>query len=836
MGQRLSSFETRGTRFSPFIDVAINGMAAMFVFLVVYIAVVPPRKVLNVPKLRIVTETLPAAAWYQGYQTAIGACGGVEAYEFSVAPVGLLDQVGLSFDETRGVIEGNPRPLAPDRRYSSDSLSFLVTVRDQIGQVNSSRFIVLFKPVALPYDPEEERLRMQAQVLPSATEGREYEACLGPLGGVEPYQWSLTGDLPLGLRFRDGRIFGVPAYPGMYTFNVALYDQTSTLGTTDTLRYWRRFMEKHPSDIENSYTITVDSLVPLKCTVLVAEARADERLSGAGLAFGGTGHKTWVAKKLPSGLSLDPNTGVIEGTLDSVDTGFIEVEVVDHEGQSAIASLEFPILPPAPTLAISVPENIFARVGEEFILPLSWKGAKGPVEWRIVVGKLPKGLSLSQKQIVGFPEEAGTGEFTLEIDDEYNRTLRKTIKLVVKPRIPSLQIVTEALPPGVMGKKYDLFLTARGGEGDLTWKVAGELPAGCLWAAEGRIHGTPADIGTYSIRVTVSDEAGSRAGPRALELPITRPPPPPLNIVTRELPVGRLHSLYQMCLQAEGGYPPYSWDVKVKSLPRGLQVKSECIVGIPRDTGTVVLNALAKDSLGMVSESVNLMLMVEKNPLVKDLAILTEEFPTAMVGVRYSCDVSVEGGLPPLTYNLASSLPPGLDWNEKQGVLAGIPEIPGDWELQVTVRDSTEEESQRTCTMKVVKNETVALSMPKFVCPRGEVGEFYHVSVPVAGGLSPLSFSVEEELPPGVTLDTIDGVISGTPAATGRWHIKLWVRDALEIPREASQMYTIFIAKREVSPQWVYLTVCLAIFSVLSTAFLMWQWRKATMRLKQHER
>jgi len=170
MSRRGSSFETRGSRFSPFIDVAINGMAAMFIFLVVYIAAVPPRKV---PQLRIVTETLPAAVWYQGYHTAISASGGVGLYSFTLSPEEPLIDVGLIFDGSSGEIDGSPRPSTPVARFSSDSLSFLVTVTDESRQIDSSFFTLYFRPTTIPYDPETELLRIQANRLPPATVGRK---------------------------------------------------------------------------------------------------------------------------------------------------------------------------------------------------------------------------------------------------------------------------------------------------------------------------------------------------------------------------------------------------------------------------------------------------------------------------------------------------------------------------------------------------------------------------------------------------------------------------------------------------------------------------------------
>jgi MYXO-CTERM domain-containing protein len=72
-----------------------------------------------------------------------------------------------------------------------------------------------------------------------------------------------------------------------------------------------------------------------------------------------------------------------------------------------------------------------------------------------------------------------------------------------------VMITSASMPNGEVGKAYAEFLQATGGTQPYTWAlVSGLLPAGLTVNADGRITGTPTDVGVYSFRVGVSDISG----------------------------------------------------------------------------------------------------------------------------------------------------------------------------------------------------------------------------------------------------------------------------------------------------------------------------------------
>ncbi|MEW4568796.1 Ig domain-containing protein [Tautonia sp. JC769] len=83
------------------------------------------------------------------------------------------------------------------------------------------------------------------------------------------------------------------------------------------------------------------------------------------------------------------------------------------------------------------------------------------------------------------------------------------------------------LPEAIVGRPYELALSATGGSGPLRWVIDGPMPEGLAFDAErGLIRGTPesATPGPVSVRVRVSD--GRQSDGRALSLLVYQPDGP----------------------------------------------------------------------------------------------------------------------------------------------------------------------------------------------------------------------------------------------------------------------------------------------------------------------
>jgi hypothetical protein len=84
-----------------------------------------------------------------------------------------------------------------------------------------------------------------------------------------------------------------------------------------------------------------------------------------------------------------------------------------------------------------------------------------------------------------------------------------------------VQIATTTLPVGHKGKAYDTKLSAAGGLAPERWSLLERAPAGLHLLGPGELTGTPRAVGTYRLRLRVSD-ADATSDTRSFALRITR--------------------------------------------------------------------------------------------------------------------------------------------------------------------------------------------------------------------------------------------------------------------------------------------------------------------------
>jgi len=76
----------------------------------------------------------------------------------------------------------------------------------------------------------------------------------------------------------------------------------------------------------------------------------------------------------------------------------------------------------------------------------------------------------------------------------------------------------------------------------------------------------------------------------------------------------------------------------------------------------------------------------------------------------------------------------------------------------------------------------------------GTVGAFYEQAIDVAGGVWPLSWSLQSgDLPPGLSLNSNTGVISGMPGTTGTYNLTVEVRDSRTPQQTDARAYSLKI-------------------------------------------
>ncbi|MGB9233449.1 MAG: putative Ig domain-containing protein, partial [Terriglobales bacterium] len=164
------------------------------------------------------------------------------------------------------------------------------------------------------------------------------------------------------------------------------------------------------------------------------------------------------------------------------------------------------------------------------------------------------------------------------------------------------------------------------------------------------------------------------------------------------------------------------------------------------------------------------------------LTITTGSEPTGVLNQSYSGSLSATGGITPYTWSIsAGSLPPGLTLNASTGAITGTDSTEtGTFGFTVQVTDSeSPTPSTTTKGLSITINNSAPLQITTTGLPVGVINTSYsNAFLNASGGIQPYTWSYTGSLPPGLTLNTSTGQISGTPTSTGTFSFTAKVTDS----------------------------------------------------------
>jgi hypothetical protein len=205
----------------------------------------------------------------------------------------------------------------------------------------------------------------------------------------------------------SGEITGDPTVSGTSTFTVEVIDTSAAAAG--------------PASVQAQLKLTVVTAISISTQSLPTGSDGVAYLAGID-ASGGTPPYAWslASGSLPSGLTIQPGSGVISGNPAAQGTFTFTVSLRDSSPtlQTQTQSLTVAISAPQP-LAITTSSLLDGALGATYSAKLVAVGGAPPYSWNLDAGALPTGMSLKSATggISGTPSSTGTAYFTVMVTD-----------------------------------------------------------------------------------------------------------------------------------------------------------------------------------------------------------------------------------------------------------------------------------------------------------------------------------------------------------------------------------------------------------------------------------
>jgi hypothetical protein len=239
------------------------------------------------------------------------------------------------------------------------------------------------------------------------------------MGAAVSVAWSLdSGGLPPGVTLSaNGLLAGTPTAEGSYQFVVKADLQNGSPPAT------------------KAYTLVVRQPVAVQSPPGSQGQPTGEvgiRFGKTFTATGGSGTYTWSLSSgaLTAGVRLDATRGTISGTPLRAGSYQFVLTATDSEGRVASTTASMRVVT---RLVITTPRLKVATVARAYNARLAARGGAQPLKWRVVRGKLPSGIALSQRlgTLTGTPRGAGSFRVTVQARDALGAKSQKTLILLV---------------------------------------------------------------------------------------------------------------------------------------------------------------------------------------------------------------------------------------------------------------------------------------------------------------------------------------------------------------------------------------------------------------------
>jgi hypothetical protein len=278
-----------------------------------------------------------------------------------------------------------------------------------------------------------------------------------------------------------------------------------------------------------------------------------------------------------------------------------------------------------------------------------------------------------------------------------------------------------------------------------------------------------------------------------------------LVIATTELPPAAVGALYAFQLASTGGDGVNLWSLASGSaLPPGVTLSPTGMLGgIPSVAGKTTFTVSLS---GFQTQSVSAELTLQVGTTMVPLSLPEMQLPAAILEQSYETQLVATGGVPPYVFALKvvtgqAGLPNGVAF-DATGIVAGVPQVTGNFALTVQVSDHTGERVTANITLRVVSSGRPFIALGQLT--DALVGQAYTTALTAVGGVAPYHWqltgasrigddttaTVAVDAPPGLSVSA-DGTLHGMPTASGTYSMAVQATDAAKVSANANLLLVV---------------------------------------------
>ncbi len=657
---------------------------------------------------------------------------------------------GLAFNPNTGIISGTPS--------AASTATVTLTAGNAAGP--GAPFALTMNIASAAQAPV-----ITSDAASSGTQGQlftyQIAASNGPITG-----YAATG-LPTGLSLNSltGLITGTPTAAAT---SVVILTASNAAGTSAPLGFLLTIQAGAQAPVVTSSLTAAATQGQLFTYLVTAAPMPSVSPLPPGNGFGAAG--------LPAGLALNPANGIIAGI--PIVTGSFNVllTATNDAGTSAVRTLVITVNPAPNAPVITSGNTAGATAGAAFSYQITATGlptgydAAGRPAWLSV--------NTATGALSGTPTAPGTYTASLTATNATGTSAAVTLTLTVSPAAGSPVITSTLTASGTATGTFSYQIGAA--PGPITGYLVGtSLPSGlALDSTTGIISGTPTIPGTYNLPISAVNASGI-GGAKTLVLTIAPAPGAPIigggtggsATTLRITAIDGLRSAAATATLTASGIVnvPFAYQIVASlnptayiatGLPTGLVLNpgTGLISGLPATAGTFTAQIGATNSVG-VGGTVPLVITI--SPPATAPAITSNLAASGTVGTAFTYQVTASNT--PTSFN-ATGLPAGLVIDSTLGAVSGTPTAPGTYHVALSANNSAGTGTVSDFVVTIAAAAS-APSVTSAATASGTVGAAFTYQVVASN--TPTSYGALG-LPPGVSLNTATGAITGTPTIDGQ--------------------------------------------------------------------